>query len=75
MLLHVDHSAIQPEEICLLQRVFDQLCAEANVQTDSLEAETFGVSLIEMFQSGLRDEAMLLARARERHGNVPKRMA
>ncbi|UVK57393.1 hypothetical protein DBIPINDM_008343 (plasmid) [Mesorhizobium sp. AR02] len=41
---------------------------DADVQTRSRDAERLGASLIEMFQSGLRDEAALLERAWERHG-------
>ncbi|MCV3209988.1 hypothetical protein OHD62_19285 [Mesorhizobium sp. YC-39] len=60
------HCGIQPEEIQLLQRVFDQLCADVGLQRGSEEAELIGASLIEMFQAGVRDEARLLAQARVR---------
>jgi hypothetical protein len=75
MFSNIRHDAIQPEEICLLQRVFDHLCSDANLATDSHQAELLGASIIEMFQSGTRDEAALLDRARVRHSDILQRMA
>ena len=75
MLAYNGHQAVQPEEISFLRQVFDRLCADAGIDPDSREAEHLAVWLIEMFQSGLRDEATLLAWARERNIALLKRSA
>lgn len=75
MFTNVNHDAIQPEEIELLQRVFNQFCADANVETCSEQAEFVGASLIEMYQAGCRHEATLLAEARCRHSDLLQKMA
>ncbi len=56
---HVD--PLQPEELDLLQRVFDVTCAEAGIGKKSRQAEGLAATLLKLFQSGVRDEQKLQA--------------
>ncbi|CAN7736021.1 hypothetical protein [Neorhizobium sp. LjRoot104] len=52
---------LQPEELDLLQRVFDVTCAEVGIEKKSLQAEGLAATLLKLFQSGMRDEKELTA--------------
>jgi len=56
---HVD--PLQPEDLDLLQRVFDATCAEAGIEKKSRQAEGLAATLLKLFQSGVRDEQKLQA--------------
>jgi len=63
---HADFTQVdplQPEELDLLQRVFDVTCAEAGIEKKSRQAEGFAAMLLKLFQSGVRDEQKLKAAA------------
>jgi hypothetical protein len=45
----------------MLQRVFDVTCAAAGIRKKSLQAEGLAATLLELFQSGIRDESQLKA--------------
>lgn len=62
---------IQPEDIDLLQRVFDQLCKEQRLNPRSVDAELMGAALIVNYQTGAKDEATLLKVARKRPEHSP----
>lgn len=55
------HDAIQPEELDLLQRVFDQLSKDTGLHPSSVEAENLGAFMFTRFQAGTRDGAALLS--------------
>ena len=54
-------SIIDPEELVLLQRVFDKVCVRRGVAKDTPEATGIAEILIGIFQSGIRAEEQLLA--------------
>jgi hypothetical protein len=56
---HLD--PLQPEELNMLQRVFDVTCAAADIPKKSPQAEGLAATLFELFQSGIRDENQLKA--------------
>lgn len=62
---------IQPEDIDLLQRVFDQLCKEQRLNPRSVDAELMGAALIISYQAGVQDESTLLKIARKRQKHSP----
>jgi hypothetical protein len=53
----------QPEELEVLQRVFDQVCRERKHHPESEEAETIAVTIIVLFQTGLLTEHDLVVAA------------
>ena len=75
MVRNIGQGGIQPEEIDLLQRVFDHLCVDANCDKDSEDAEYIGITLFQIYQGGARNEADLLAQARDRRKDFLKRSA
>ncbi|RWB72950.1 MAG: hypothetical protein EOQ50_18455 [Mesorhizobium sp.] len=53
----------EPEDLDLLQRVFDQLCKERGIaQTNSEQREALASDIVSAFQNGVADEAALLQR-------------
>ncbi|WP_051904001.1 hypothetical protein [Neorhizobium vignae] len=50
---------LQPEELDLLQRVFDLTCTEVGIEKKSRQAEGLAATLLKLFQSGMRDEEEL----------------
>lgn len=52
---------LQPEELDLLQRVFDETCAQVGIEKKRLQAEGLAATLLKLIQSGLRDEKELKA--------------
>jgi hypothetical protein len=62
MLRYVGNRSIEPEDLTILQRVFDQLSAE--LPPGSFDPEDIAGVIIRTFQRGIRDEAELLAEAR-----------
>jgi hypothetical protein len=65
--------SIEPVEVDLLQRVFDQLCVDAECEKASVEAEDIGSALIHLYEAGTKDEAELLATMRARRTDFIKR--
>lgn len=54
-------SIIDPEELVMLQRVFDELCAQRGITKSTPEAMGVAETLMDLFQSGIRTEEQLLA--------------
>ncbi len=54
---HID--PLEPEELDLLQRVFDATSAEVGIEKKSRQAEGLAATLLKLFQSGVRDEQKL----------------
>ncbi|MDR6820318.1 hypothetical protein J2X76_005515 [Neorhizobium sp. 2083] len=52
---------LQPEELDMLQRVFDVACVEAGIQKKSRQAEGLAATLLQLFQSGIHNEQDLEA--------------
>ena len=50
---------IQPEELRLLQSIFDDLCAAKGIEHDSVAATDTAFFLISIYQSGVTDEERL----------------
>ena len=58
-LFQADGRIIQPEELRLLQSIFDDLCVAKGIEHDSAAALDTASFLISAFQSGVRDEERL----------------
>lgn len=58
---HLHHSpdAIRPEDLAMLQRVFDRACAASNVSKRTPQAEGLAATLFRLYQEGIRDEDKL----------------
>lgn len=65
-------SAIYPEDLTLLQRVFDQICADGNHALASVEGEAIAATLMMLFERGIKDEVNLLAEMRLRQADFMK---
>ncbi|HEY6733017.1 MAG TPA: hypothetical protein VI256_04360 [Roseiarcus sp.] len=68
--LYVDNSILYPDDLAMLQRVFDQVCADGCHETNSVEAELIAGALMNIFQNGTSDEAVLLAELRSRRRDL-----
>lgn len=59
----VDHinllTPVEPDELQMLQRVFDQACATKAVQKRSRRAEELAATIITYYQHGIREERQL----------------
>lgn len=64
--LYLNNSILYPDDLAMLQRVFGKVCADGCHATNSVEAELIAGTLINLFQNGTSDEAMLLAELRLR---------
>jgi hypothetical protein len=55
---HIQHSpdAIRPEDLAMLQRVFDGACASSEIAKGTNRAEGLAATLFRLFQEGVRDE-------------------
>ena len=54
-------TAIEPDELSMLQRVFDAVSEQLGVEDDKAREVDLASTLIELFQSGIHCEAKLLA--------------
>ncbi|RWK55818.1 MAG: hypothetical protein E5X43_08405 [Mesorhizobium sp.] len=62
-----------PEDLALCQRVFDQICADASLDSTSIEAEDLAAMVLSAFQrSPDKTEADLLAAIRARRNDFEK---
>jgi hypothetical protein len=57
---------ICPEELALLQNVFNQVCVGERCSSNSPEAEDIASLLIWLYQTGMKDELMLMAEVTHR---------
>ncbi|WP_026187475.1 hypothetical protein [Ensifer sp. BR816] len=57
-------TALLPEDLDALQRVYDRLCTEYQWSRNSAQAQRYGRMLIEEYQAGKTDEFLLLAAGR-----------
>ena len=59
-----DHASItatiRPDELEMLQRVFDRVCERRGLTSDHAAAEIVAGRLIDLFQHGIRSERQLL---------------
>ena len=55
-----------PNDLAMLQRVFDEVCADGNHAGDGVDAEIIASTLLSLFQCGTTDEATLLTKMRSR---------
>ena len=55
---HLQHTsdAIRPEDLAMLQRVFDRACTSSNIAKRTNRAEGLAATLFRLFQEGVRDE-------------------
>jgi hypothetical protein len=58
-LVQRDGRVIRPEELRLLQSIFDDLCAAKGIEHDSVAATDTASFLISAYQSGVTDEERL----------------
>jgi hypothetical protein len=62
-----------PEDLTLCQRVFDQICADASLDSTSIEAEDLAAMVLSAFKrSPDKTEADLLAAIRSRRNDFEK---
>lgn len=54
-------TAIEPDELTMLQRVFDAVSEQRGVEDDKAREVDLASTLIELFHNGIRCEAKLLA--------------
>ena len=54
-----DGCIIQPEELGLLQRIFDDFCAAKGIEHDSVAATDAAFFLISIYQNGVTDKERL----------------
>jgi hypothetical protein len=57
---------LYPNDLAMLQRVFDELSADGGHDVASLDAEMIAAALLGLFQDGVTEEAALLAKIRSR---------
>ncbi|RUZ80895.1 hypothetical protein EN943_02195 [Mesorhizobium sp. M7A.F.Ca.US.006.01.1.1] len=69
-----DFEFLAPENLALCQRVFDQVCADADIDRASIEAEQIAAAVLNVFQllPGAT-ETELLASIRDRRDASHKR--
>jgi hypothetical protein len=70
---YLRQSILYPNDLALLQRVFDQVCADGHHDPSSLDAQKIATTLLHLFQCGLLDEPRLLAEIRSRQQDFIKR--
>lgn len=51
----------EPDELSLLQNIFDQICAQGGIVRESEKAEAVAADLIAHYQGGLRGEELFHA--------------
>lgn len=56
---HLPPSAFYPEDLDVLKRVFDVVCAERGCQPGSPDAEATALLLVNLFESGRKTEEEL----------------
>lgn len=52
---------VQPAELDILQRVFDSICAEHQLEKLGPDAEALALILVRQLQNGVKDESELAA--------------
>jgi len=62
-----------PDDLALCQRVFDQICTDANWDRDCPDSQILASVILAAFQHGTTNEAELLAAMRERRNDFEKR--
>ena len=63
---HFQQCVLYPCDLAMLQRVFNQVCADGGHDAASPEAEILAAALLGLFQNGMTNEAALLAEMRSR---------
>ncbi|MER9301210.1 hypothetical protein NKI38_32930 [Mesorhizobium sp. M0621] len=69
-----DFEFLDPENLAMCQRLFEQVCIDANIDRTSIEAEQLAAAVLNVFQvlpGGTEEE--LLAALRDRHNHSEKR--
>ena len=61
------HEFVSPDEIAMLQRVFDAVCTESD--KTSAAADLDALEVFRLFRAGFKDEDSLLAEMRRRKAN------
>lgn len=57
--LHQRTDTLRPDQLAMLQRVFDRACASSGITKSSLRAEGLAATLFHLFQEGVDDEDKL----------------
>jgi hypothetical protein len=64
---------LEPQELALCQRVFNQISSDASWQRDELDPELLALKILYVFQAGPQEtEAQLLAYIRSRYADFTK---
>ncbi|WP_245464322.1 MULTISPECIES: hypothetical protein [unclassified Mesorhizobium] len=61
------NQAIYPDDLSALKRVFDELCREADISLESIEASDIAAELVRLFQTGVADATVLKIAVRSRN--------
>jgi len=62
-------TAITPDELAMLHRVFDEICKETDKKSPAADADARLV--VTVFQSGCREEKVLIAEIQRRKAVTP----
>lgn len=64
---------LSPDDLAICQRVFDQICVDAKLDRASVDGKALASTVLAAFQSGIVEDAELLAAVRARRANFTKR--
>lgn len=64
---------LSPDDLAICQRVFDQICADARLDRTSVDGEILASTVLTAFQSGIVEDAELLAAVRAHRADFMKR--
>lgn len=67
-------AVLYPNDLALLQRVFDKCCADGGFTHTSTAAEVEAMAMLHLFQNGVTDEAALLAKMQQRRSDPDRRV-
>ena len=63
---------LSPDDLAICQRVFDQICVDAKLDRASVDGKALASTVLAAFQSGIVEDAELLAAVRARRANFTK---
>lgn len=66
-------SAVYPNDLVMLQRVFDRCCTDGGLTQLSMAAEFEAATLLNLFQNGVTDEDALLVEMHRRQSDNARR--
>lgn len=64
---------LSPDDLAICQRVFDQICVDAKLDRASVDGKALASTVLAAFQTGIVEDAELLAAVRAHRANFTKR--